>query len=86
MCNIMSHCLKVSWPLYSITFSLSHGVENYFPGLWGTGISDDSFVFLCKRTCSQMYIYLILINSVFLRKKRLLERKKCIEQDTLLFK
>ena len=23
---------------------MSHGVENYFPGLWGTGISDDIFV------------------------------------------
>ena len=23
---------------------ISHGVENYFPGLWGTGTSDSYFI------------------------------------------
>ena len=32
--------LKVSQSLYCFTTSVSHGVENYFPRLWGTGISD----------------------------------------------
>ena len=28
--------LKVSWSLYCFTSSICHGVENYFPRLWGT--------------------------------------------------
>ena len=32
--------LKVFWCLYCFTTSICHGVENYFPRLWGTGISD----------------------------------------------
>ena len=32
--------LKVSHPVYCFTTSISHGVENYFLWLWGTGISD----------------------------------------------
>ena len=35
--------LKVSQSVYCFTTSISHGVENYFPRLWGTGISDASF-------------------------------------------
>ena len=31
--------LKVSRSLYYFTTSVSHGVENYFPRLWGMGIS-----------------------------------------------
>ena len=31
---------KVFWSLYCFTTSICHGVENYFPRLWGTGISD----------------------------------------------
>ena len=31
--------LKVSQSLYCFTTSISHGVENYFHRLWGTGIS-----------------------------------------------
>ena len=29
--------------VYCFTTSISHGVENYFPRLWGTGISDAIF-------------------------------------------
>ena len=36
--------LKVSRSLYCFTTSISHGVENYFPRLWGTGISDAIFI------------------------------------------
>ena len=32
--------LKVSQSVYSFTTSIFHDVENYFPRLWGTGISD----------------------------------------------
>ena len=35
--------LKVSQSVYCFTTSISHGVENYFPKLWGTGISDAIF-------------------------------------------
>ena len=38
--------LKVSHSLYCVTTSISHGVENYFPRLWGTGISDAIFYFV----------------------------------------
>ena len=35
--------LKVSQSVYCSTTSIPHGVENYFPRLWGTGISDAIF-------------------------------------------
>ena len=35
--------LKVSQSLYHFTF-VCHGVENYFPRFWGTGISDAFFI------------------------------------------
>ena len=41
--NITDTALKVSRSLYCFTTSISHGVENYFPRLWGTGISDAIF-------------------------------------------
>ena len=37
---ITDTALKVSQFLYCYTTSISHGVEKYFPRLWGTGISD----------------------------------------------
>ena len=37
--NITDTALKVSRSFYSFTASISHGVENYFPRLWGTGVS-----------------------------------------------
>ena len=41
--------LKVSRSLHCIITPVSHGVENYFPRLWGTGISDTIFLFTKKR-------------------------------------
>ena len=35
--------LKVSRSVYCFTTFISHGVENYFLRLWGTGISDAIF-------------------------------------------
>ena len=35
--------LKVSQSVYCFTTSIPHGVENYFPRLWGMGISDAIF-------------------------------------------
>ena len=37
---ITDTALKVSRSLYCFTTLISHGVENYFPRLWGTDISD----------------------------------------------
>ena len=44
--------LKVSRSLYCFTTSISHGVENYFPRLWGTGISDAVFTVLFDKIVS----------------------------------
>ena len=40
---ITNTALKVSKCLYCFTTSISHGVEQYFPRLWGTGIFDAIF-------------------------------------------
>ena len=42
--NITDTALKVSQSWYYFTTSISHGVENYFPRLWGTDISDAMFL------------------------------------------
>ena len=34
---------KVSQSVYCSIIAISHGVKNYFPRLWGTGISDAIF-------------------------------------------
>ena len=36
--------LKVFQSVYCFTTSISYCVENYFPRLWGTGISDAIFI------------------------------------------
>ena len=36
--------LKVSQSVYCFTTSIFYGVENYFPRLWGAGISDAIFL------------------------------------------
>ena len=41
--HYLDTALKVSQSVYCFTTSISHGVENYFPRLWGTGISDANF-------------------------------------------
>ena len=46
--------LKVSRSLYCFTTSISHGVENYFPRLWGMGISDAIFDALCHGKFSEL--------------------------------
>ena len=38
--------LKVSQSVYCFSTSVSHGVENYFPRLWGMGIPD-AILFYC---------------------------------------
>ena len=37
---ITDTALKVCQSLYCFITSVSHGIENYFPRLWDTGISD----------------------------------------------
>ena len=46
--------LKVSQSVYCFTTSISHGVENYFPRLWGMGISDVIFNVLCHGKFSEL--------------------------------
>ena len=41
--HYLDTALKVSQSVYCFTTSISHGVENYFPRPWGTGISDAIF-------------------------------------------
>ena len=40
---ISDTALKVFRSLYCFTTFICHGVENYFPRLWGTGLSDAIF-------------------------------------------
>ena len=47
--NITDTALKVSRSLYCFTTSTSHGVENYFPRLWGTDISDAIFIIFFRK-------------------------------------
>ena len=46
---VTDNALKVSRSLHCIITPVSHGVENYFPRLWGIGISDTIFLFTKKR-------------------------------------
>ena len=48
--------LKVSQSVYCFTTSISHGVENYFPRLWGTGISDAILLLLTFTLVIQGYL------------------------------
>ena len=41
--HYLDTALKVSQSVYCFTTSISHGIENFFPSLWGTGISDVIF-------------------------------------------
>ena len=54
--------LKVSQSVYCFTTSISHGVENYFPRLWGTGISDAIFLSnMLIHYCSEISTYIVHI-------------------------
>ena len=50
--SLLKHYLDtdtaLSQSVYCFTTSICHGVENYFPRLWGTGISDSIFFLLCQ--------------------------------------
>ena len=54
--------LTVSRSVYYFT-TLSHGVENYFPRLWGTGISDAIFLAL-QKSSEAILSYLNRINNI----------------------
>ena len=60
--------LEVSQFVYCFTTSISHGVENYFPRLWGTGISDaifsyDKDIWIAATDC-YMDFYIIVLFSL----------------------
>ena len=74
---ITDTALKVSRSLYYFTTSISHGVENYFPGLWGTGISDAIFAILL-RACEIQHITCFMQQyQNFATKSEILTQKKC---------
>ena len=50
---ITDTALKVYRSLYCFTASISRGVENYFPRLWGTGIADAIFKYAHGHTNKQ---------------------------------
>ena len=52
--HITDTALQVLRSLYCFTTSISHGVENYFPRLWGTGISDAIFKHPTRDACLYM--------------------------------
>ena len=56
--NITDTALKVSRSLYCFNTSILHGVENYFPRLWGTGISDAIFFF-----CIFVHVVVLVSNN-----------------------
>ena len=56
--------LKVSQSVYCFTTSISHGVSNYFPRLWGTGISDAIFISIeMQRQIGECFLYCISFQS-----------------------
>ena len=55
--------LKVSQSVYCFTTSISHGVENYFPRLWGMGIADAIFILADSEVL--YWFFEIQFNSVF---------------------
>ena len=59
--------LKVSQSVYCFTTSISHGVENYFPRLWGTGISDAiSSLLNCLILELNLYMQFLCLRCYFL--------------------
>ena len=65
--NITDTALKVSRSLYCFTTSISHGVENYFPMLRGTGISDAIFSLLnCPVLILNFYMQFLSLRYYFL--------------------
>ena len=64
--------LKVFQSLYCFITSISHGVENYFPRLWGTGITDAIFtvdvMFRSKKTLNiQQYLCQMVYRGMHLK-------------------
>ena len=57
--------LKVSHSVYSFTTSISHGVENYFLRLWGTGISDAIFSLLVNTVILQLSCLVSVLVYIF---------------------
>ena len=48
--------LKVSQSLYCFTTFIWYGFENYFPRLWGTGISDAIFKILTRLAEIELHV------------------------------
>ena len=65
---ITDTALKVSRSLCCFTTSISHGVENYFLRLWGTGISDAIFIdsYTSINKFYSFIIFILVINAAIL--------------------
>ena len=66
--NITDTALKVSQSLYCFTTSISHGVENYFPRLWCTDISDAIFIFFKNAKHKNVFILKTVLDRAILTK------------------
>ena len=60
---IILHCLflKVPWPLYYFTSSVSHGIQCYFPRLWGTGMPDVMLYCWYVHSLLMVHLYFVLV-------------------------
>ena len=59
--HVILFALKVSRSLYCVTSSISHGVINYFPGLWGTGITDAIFRLLINAVIFLLNCHVLIL-------------------------
>ena len=57
--------LKVSRSLHCFTTFISHGVENYFPILWATGISDAIFITILLTFYMDLSVFLWFLYTLF---------------------
>ena len=83
---ISDTALEVSQSLYCFTTSICHGVENFFPRLWGTGISDAIFVALFLTTFvfssqADPFLSCCVLVSVYLKSKHPTEKPDSITES-----
>ena len=52
---ITDFVVKASWSLYCFTSSVSHGVKNYFPRLWGMIIFNATSILFYKKILKSVW-------------------------------
>ena len=53
------------------TISISHGIENYISGIWGTGLSDAILMSLVSLTVNSLFLMEVHQNAFFLCNPRI---------------